>query len=112
MKKVTKKIKQIKNSFSDRSYHSRHKKNALKVLKSIESEKGKTDKKLIKLSDEYASDILGWKGYAPWLYVYCAINQVFKEGWIPDNYYGRIVVPKLKGNYGIIADYNALTSYW
>ena len=104
------KIKTIKKSFSDRAYHSRHKKNALKILRSIESVKGKTDEKLIKLSDEYATDILGWKGYAPWLYVYSAMNQSFKEGWIPDNYYGRIVVPKLKGNYGTIASYNSLTS--
>lgn len=62
------------------------------------------------MSDEYALDILGWKGYAPWLYVYSAINQTFKEGWIPDNYYGKVVVPKLKGNYGTIAGYNSLTS--
>jgi len=92
------------------SYHLDHKKSALKVLKSIESVKGKTDKKLIKLSDDYANDVLGWKGYAPWLYVYSAVNNNFKEGWIPDNYYGKIVVPALKGNYGIIADYNSLTS--
>lgn len=110
MKKATKEIKKIKKKFSDRSYHSRHKKSALKILKSIESVKGKTDTKLIKLSDEYATEILGWKGYAPWLYVYSAMSQVFKEGWIPDNYYGRIVTPILKGNYGTIGDYNSLTS--
>lgn len=53
---------------------------------------------------------MGSKQFAPWLYVYSAINEDFKEGWIPDNYYGRIVVPKLKGNYGKIANYNSLTS--
>lgn len=107
MKRRVKKI--IKNSL-DWRYHSSHKKKALKILKNIEFVKGETDTKLIKLSDEYSSDVLGWKGYAPWLYVYSLINQKFKEGWIPDNYYGKIVVPKLKGNYGIIADYNSLTS--
>lgn len=97
-------------SHSERAYHSSSKKDALKVLKSLESVNGKTDGKLIKLSDEYASDILGWKGYAPWLYVYSAMNNTFKQGWIPKNYYGKVVVPKLKGNYGLIGDYNALTS--
>lgn len=111
MKKATNIIKDIKKSFSDRAYHSRHKKDALKVLKTIESVKGKTNKKLIKQSDKYAIEVLGWKGYAPWLYVYCAINKEFKEGWIPDNYYGRVIVPKLKGNYGAaIANCNSLTN--
>lgn len=109
MKKTTNTIKEIKKNISDNSYHSRHKKRALKVLKNIESVKGKTDTKLIKLSDEYAKDVLGSKRFAPWLYVYSAMSEEFKEGWIPDNYYGRIVVPKLKGNYGNIANYNSLT---
>ena len=109
MKKRTRKIKKIKQYLSDRSYHSRHKKQALKVLKSIESIKGKTDTKLIKLADKYAKDILGSKKFAPWLYVYSAISEKFVEGWIPDNYYGRILVPKLKGSYGKIGDFNSLT---
>lgn len=107
---IKKTAKKLIRSIKDKSYHSAHKKSALKILKSIESEKGITDKKLIKLSDEYAQDVLGWKGYAPWLYVYSAMNNEFKEGWIPDNYYGKIVVPILKGKYGNIANYNSLTS--
>tara|TARA_B100000427_G_C15437794_1_gene563786 strand:+ start:39 stop:1112 length:1074 start_codon:yes stop_codon:yes gene_type:complete len=110
MKKITKKIKEIQINLSDKLYHSRHRKRALKVLKNIESVKGKTNKKLITLSDEYAKDVLGSKKFAPWLYVYSAISEKFKEGWIPDNYYGRIVVPKLKGNYGDISTYNSLTT--
>ena len=65
---------------------------------------------LIKLSNEYACDIFGWIGFSPWLYVYSALAQTFKEGWIPDNYYGKIVVPALKGDYGKIADLKSLTS--
>lgn len=110
MKEASRKLKLIEKNIGDRLYHASHKRYALKILKSIESVKGKTDKKFIKLSDEYATDVLGWKVYAPYLYVYSAINQSFKEGWIPDNYYGRIVVPKLKGDYGTIGEYNALTS--
>jgi hypothetical protein len=103
-------LTKIIRSYKSWKYHNTHKKTALHALKSIESEKGKTDKKIIKLSDDYATEVLGWKGYAPWLYVYAALNQKFIEGWIPDNYYGRVVVPKLKGDYGTISEYNSLTS--
>lgn len=92
------------------AFHSRSNKLALETLKGIESVKGKTDNKLIKLSDEYASEIFGGKVYAPWLYVYSAVNKKFLEGWIPDNFYGENVVPTLKGNYGVISDYNSLTT--
>mgnify|MGYP000913746498 CR=1 FL=1 len=86
-----------------------HKTDAKKALKNIESTKGKTEPKLIKLSDEYAKDIFGWQGYAPWLYVYSAVSETFKEGWIPDNYYGKIVVPAIKGDYGKTAFLSALS---
>ena len=98
----------VKNYHAGRRV-SNHKKSAYAILKSIEAVKGKTDPKLIKLSNEYALDVLGRKEFSPWLYVYSAIAQTFKDGWIPDDYYGKIVVPKLKGNYGDISNYNALT---
>lgn len=104
------KAKLLINNTENWIYHFKHKKLALRILQNIEAARGKTDDRIIKLSDEYAADNLGWKGYAPWLYVYSAINQVFKEGWIPDNYYGEVVVPRMKGSYGTIADYNSLTS--
>ena len=96
-------------NYRDWKYHSDHKKSAYSILKGIEFVKGKTDPKLIKLSDEYATEILGRKSYSPWLHVYSAMAETFKEGWIPDNYYGNLIVPKLKGNYGNISDYNAIT---
>ena len=85
-------------------------KTGLKELTFVEAVKGPTSKKLLKQCDEYAKEVLGWKGYAPWLYVYSAFNNKFIEGWIPDNYYARVVIPKLKGHYGPITDYNALTA--
>ena len=97
-------------SYLDWDYHLSSKRTALKILKRIQSVKGKTSNHLIKSSDKYALDILGWKGYALWLYVYSALNQEFKESWIPPNYFGKVVVPQLKRNYGNIADCNSLTS--
>ena len=82
----------------------------MKILTTLESVKGKTNPKLIKLSDEYARDVLGDRVYAPWLYVYSAVVGDFKEGWIPDNYYGKVVIPAIKGNYRTLAQFKTLSN--
>ncbi|MDN3493427.1 sugar-transfer associated ATP-grasp domain-containing protein [Winogradskyella bathintestinalis] len=84
---------------------------ALKALKKIESYKGKVNTKFQKLSNEYAIEVLGNKAYAPWLYVYCAMQNRFLEGWIPDNYYAKEVVPKLNGDYGKVGDRNFIIPF-
>lgn len=86
--------------------HKRSKKRTRKILKTIENYRGKTNPKLIKLANEYAQEVLGDKRYAYWLHIYCALQNRFVEGWIPDDYYKKIVVPKLNGNYGQIAEHN------
>ncbi len=91
-------------------YHKGHKEIATRSLKNIESKKGITNPKHIQLSKEYSHDVFGDSKYAPWLYVYCAWAGEFKEGWIPDNYYGEFVVPNLKGEYGKICNRNLLTN--
>ncbi len=106
---MRKQIKKYAEQLFNHLYHKGHKRIALNILQKIEKEKGKTNPLFLKKADEYAREIFGWKGYSPWLYVYSAIAEEFKEGWIPDNYYGKIVVPKLKGEYGKIADKRALT---
>jgi Sugar-transfer associated ATP-grasp len=102
--------KKILYQISTYRYHLIHKNQANSILRSIEIVRGKTEPKLIKLSDEYANDVLGWSGYAPWLYVYSAVAESFKEGWIPDNYFGRIVIPAIKGDYRKMADLKSLTN--
>ena len=84
---------------------------ALKALKKIEGYRGKLNPKFRKLSDEYAKEVLGNKAFSPWLYVYSAIQNDFKEGWIPDNYYQKEVIPTLNGDYGKIADRNFITPF-
>jgi hypothetical protein len=44
----------------------------------------------------WAVTMLGSMVYAPWLYVYSAVAGGFREGWIPDNYYGEVVIPAIK----------------
>lgn len=102
-------LKNTINIFNDYRYHSHHKQAANAILKNIESIKGKTNAKYIKQSNEYAVEVLGSIKYAPWLQVYSAMNSTFKEGWMPDNYYGKIVVPALKGHYGRISDLKSVS---
>lgn len=84
-------------------YHHISNRIAFDSLKAIEKEKGKLSLTSKKLADEYAVDVLGWKGFAPWLYVYSAIKGNFEEGWLPDNYYGKVVIQKIQGDYGKIS---------
>jgi uncharacterized membrane protein len=77
-----------------RQLHSNHQ--ARVVLRAIEQQRGPTPPRSIRLCNDYARDALGSARYAPWLHVYAAISGTFKDGWIPDNYYGLVVDP-LKG---------------
>lgn len=92
------------------AYHKEQNRNARKYLNSIESEKGKLDHKLKNLCVEYAKDIFLDEKYAPWLFVYCANAQDFKEGWMPDNYYGEIVLPNMNAEYGKICNRKSVVS--
>lgn len=84
-------------------YHYDSNKVAKKILHQVELEKGKLSTQSKKLAYDYANDVLGWQGFAPWLYVYTLIYGKFVEGWLPDNYYGRIVLPKIQGDYGKVS---------
>ena len=108
--KIFSTAKKVEEQIRNYRFHSVHKHQAKKVLISIEQQKGKTAPQLIKLSNDYAKDVLGWQGYAPWLYVYSAIAETFHEGWIPDNYYGMVVVPSKQGEYGKVSAMKSLTN--
>lgn len=85
----------------EKRYHRINNKKAEKGLEIIERENGrKIATRTVQKCDEYAEEVLGWKGYAPWLYLYSAISGQFFEGWIPNNYYIKAVVPKVNGSFG------------
>ncbi|QWX83333.1 hypothetical protein H0I23_12835 [Cellulophaga sp. HaHaR_3_176] len=83
---------------------------ATSTLQHLTEEKGIFSPLLKKRADEYALDVLGWKGFAPWLYVYSHFTGEFREGWIPDNYYAKIVIPKIQGDYGQVSMLKPLTN--
>lgn len=83
---------------------------ARSILRSVESRKGRLRKQVVKQCDGYALEVLGHLRYSPWLYVYSAVAGGFKEGWIPDNYYGSVIVPRLKGSYAVVSTLKPLNS--
>lgn len=90
--------------------HSADIRDATRILKHVECHKGKMRSHDLSLCNDYAMDVFGDKRFAPWLYVYTAVSGRFKEGWIPENYYGSVVVPKLQGRYGRVADLRGLNA--
>lgn len=107
-------IKQIYKSgiqnYRDYSYDLIHKRQAMNALKSIKKvSKYSLSRKETRVCDEYSTDVLGSKKYAPWLYVYTAFNQEFREGWIPDNYFGSQVYRVINNQIGEISEVKTLT---
>ncbi|MGE0644622.1 MAG: sugar-transfer associated ATP-grasp domain-containing protein [Nitrospira sp.] len=104
-------MKAVLRSWTSHAYnHYADIRDATKILKSVESYRGKTPSRNLKLCDDYAVDVFGHKRFAPWLYVYTAVSGGFKEGWIPENYFGSVVVPKLQGKYGGVARLRGLNA--
>lgn len=99
MENIVKKIIRIAQNKS-LPYHDGHAYKASQFLKAVESERGALSSQLVSECNDYATDVLGGKKYAPWLYVYSAIAGQFKQGWIPINFYGSQVIPNIKGHYG------------
>ena len=97
-------------SVLDYRYHRNHMILARKILMSIERAKGALSRQIMKHCDSYAIDVLGGRNFAAWLYVYSAVAGRFKEGWIPDNYYGSVVLPRIKGGYGKVSSLKSLNS--
>ncbi|MDP5229625.1 MAG: hypothetical protein NWQ38_04475 [Cellulophaga sp.] len=92
-------------------YHKISNDTAARVLQQVVLEKGKLSLGLKKNANQYAQEVLGSKDYAPWLYVYSLIAGEFKEGWIPDNFYGSQVIHKIQGDYGKISFLKPLTNH-
>lgn len=109
-------LKSLRNSFRasqkkrwNRQYDKSHVarvENGLQVL-------AKQGKKLSnsdgKKAEEYAIEVLGAVDFAPWLKLYTAFRGEFMEGWIPDNYLGRVICPAINGELKGISSYKTLS---
>jgi hypothetical protein len=109
--KVRETAKSLLRKFLEIEYHRRHRRQALAILKSLEKDKGKISREEKLTCDAYARGVFGSKKYAPWLYVYTKNQGEFKPGWIPDNYYGNVVLPRIKSDYGKISAFKSLQQF-
>lgn len=57
-----------------------------------------------KMIESYALEKLGSLRFAPGLKAYAIYQGEFKEGWIPDNYFWRYVLPKANGFHKPLSD--------
>lgn len=89
-----------------------HRAAASAALRTIEAQSGPLTKILRKRCEEYAREILGDARHADWLHVYSALNGEFREGWIPDSYFGMIVVPRTKGVVGSAIGRKSLSQFF
>ena len=110
VKSSSKSLARFTKGYLHVGYHEKHAREATGILKGIERQKGKIRNHDKIRCDDYATGVFGHIHFAPWLYVYTVVAGQFKEGWIPDNYYGSVVVPKLKGEYGKMSSLNTLNS--
>jgi hypothetical protein len=93
LRKWTSKALDVRGAYR---YHKKHKEEAERAVSVIEAHNSqKLTPALRKMADEYANDVFGSTRYAPWLYVYSLVSGQFKEGWIPDNFFGRAVYPRV-----------------
>lgn len=90
-------------------YDARHKAEADAALAALAQDGRPLSPAMRARCAEYAREVLGDPVYAPWLRVCAAMRGDFVPGWIPDNYYGRYVVPRRKGAYGTVSNCRALS---
>jgi hypothetical protein len=109
---VKRAVRKAESIAANRSYHSEQNRQARQIIESITSRGGgRQTSALFKQCDEYAVNVLGSIRYSPWLKAYTVFGGTFKEGWVPDNYYGEIVVPRLIGDYGYMQGCRAMSRW-
>src|SRR5262249_30097584 len=91
--------------------HRDDKKEAMKALHVIqEYNSQKLTPKLRKIADEYSMEVFGSTRYSPWLYVYALVKGKFQEGWMPSNFFGKLVCPRINKGLTQVPDVKTLSN--
>jgi hypothetical protein len=102
IRNLAKTVRASTNSFF---FHRDDKREAMKTLHVIQEYNSlKLTPKLKRIADEYSMDVFGSRRYSPWLYVYALVNGKFREGWMPNNFFGKFVRPRLNKGLEEVAD--------
>jgi len=95
---------------ADQQYHADHAARAASSIEKLRAAGKELRPADIKRCKEYAREVLGHEKFAPWLMVYTAFSGSFKEGWIPDNFYGAKVAPAIQGAHGRVSFLKSLSA--
>lgn len=93
----------------DEHYHAGHAARAAENVRKLEAGGSRLRPADARRCQDYAREVLKHEKYAPWLRVYTAFSGGFKEGWIPDNFYGARVVPAIQGRHGHLSFSKSMT---
>lgn len=110
MADFTDRLKNVAKAAWSLQYNRMNARWAAGILKGLEAEGHTLPDATRQRCDAYAREVLGAKKYAPWLHVYSCVAGEFREGWMPDNFYGEKVVGQISGAYGDAADLRALNT--
>jgi hypothetical protein len=105
---VKKFVQSVRQNRDDRLYHENSNKSATRTFGYLEKQKGPLKASNKKDCDDYAVGVLSDIRYAPWLYVYSTFAGQFREGWLPSNYWGRVIVPKIQGVHGRVSELKSM----
>jgi hypothetical protein len=79
---------------ADIGYHARYLREAARQYRRLHANQLRASLRDRRRALSYARDVLGGWYFAPWLINYSAVRGSFSEGWIPDNFYGGVIVPR------------------
>jgi hypothetical protein len=87
--------RRLRKRVQDRLYHASHARKAATAYGQILAQfpEHALDAAQRRRIRDYSKEVLGETWYAPWLEVFAAFRGEFIEGWIPDNYFGRVLAP-------------------
>lgn len=81
------------------------------LIASVEQQRGTLSRQTRVRCDEYAADVLGGMQYAPGIRLFALLNGAFREGWLPENYWGRYVAHYAQGAYGRVSYMKPMSQY-
>lgn len=105
------KFRESRKATWNKAYDAPINRKAEKVYENLlaQSQDYKCSEVQIRTLTEYSKEVLGSTAFAPWLKVYTAFQGEFKEGWMPDNYFGRVVCPKVNGEFRRLGDLKTMS---
>jgi hypothetical protein len=109
-RRIAGRLRRVVKTYDDYQYHRHFREQALKAVDVVERFNGvrlhAADRRR---ADEYAREVLGSPVYAPWLYLYAVVSGTFQPGWIPDNYFGLVVMPAVNSSLRTIASFKTFS---